>query len=298
MIVNHVEGNINCYSDLENVMKSANPDIVIHMAAQPLVRLSYNYPLETMQTNIMGTANVLEAALKCKKKPIVACITSDKCYENLDTNTPFNEGDRLGGYDPYSASKGGAELVAASFARSFYLKRNQSLLTLRGGNVIGGGDWSDDRIMTDIITALAADKSPIIRNPTAIRPWQHVLDVLTGYLMAINYVGTQKKACFEQFNIGPLKQNEATVGKLTQLACQIWGDNIEPIFDNTNSIIHEASTLQLDVTKAVNILGLKPKYDFRTTLLKTLDWYREEILCKNMAIFTRQQITNYFEEDN
>ena len=296
-LVDHIIGNINDYSNLELIMCSVDPDIVIHMAAQPLVRLSYDLPLETMQTNILGTANVLAAAQKCHKKPIVACITSDKCYENVESDVPYEETDRLGGHDPYSASKGAAELVAASFAKSFYIPANQTLLTLRGGNVIGGGDWSTDRVMTDIIRALSDESPPVLRNPNAIRPWQHVLDVLNGYLHAIENVAIKPGACFDSFNIGPEPGNEANVGKLAKLACEIWGNGISPeIVDKTQNL-HEAKLLRLNVSKAAKLLNWKSKYGFETTVLKTIEWYRAELVGECMAKYTEQQILEYFYGD-
>ena len=293
-IVNHIIGDINSYTDLETAMVAADPDIVIHMAAQPLVRLSYERPLETMQTNIMGTANVLAAALKCDKKPVFACVTSDKCYENFEVDTPYKETDRIGGHDPYSASKGAAELVAASFAKSFYMKSNQSILTLRGGNVVGGGDWSKDRIMTDIVSALSSDTSPIIRNPSAIRPWQHVLDVLQGYLLAIEQVAGLPSCCFEQFNIGPEPQNEASVGALAVMACSAWGGDICPEICANEAELHEAKLLRLDVSKAAEILNWRPKYGLSATISKTIEWYRAESTGSSMSEFTEQQIVEYF----
>jgi CDP-glucose 4,6-dehydratase len=293
-IVNHIIGDINSYPDLETAMLAADPDIVIHMAAQPLVRLSYEQPLETMQTNIMGTANVLASALKCNKNPIFACVTSDKCYENFELETPYKETDRMGGRDPYSASKGAAELVAASFAKSFYMGRNQSILTLRGGNVVGGGDWSKDRIMTDIVSALSNHTSPIIRNPSAIRPWQHVLDVLQGYLVAIEQVAELPNCCFEQFNIGPETQNEASVETLAAMACSVWGEDIRPEIIISETELHEAKLLRLDVSKAAEILNWRPKYGLSATVSKTIEWYRAELGGASMSAFTERQIFEYF----
>jgi len=294
-IVNNVIGDINRYAELEASMRLADPDIVIHMAAQPLVRLSYDRPIETMQTNIMGTANVLASALKCSKKPLVACITSDKCYENLETDKPYKETDRMGGHDPYSVSKGAAELVAASFAKSFFVPEKQSILTLRGGNVVGGGDWSRDRIMTDVVNALADQTSPVIRNPSAIRPWQHVLDVLNGYLVAIEYMGRQQKGRFEQFNIGPKSNNEASVGVLAAMACSAWGGKLQPEILEKPTDLHEAKLLKLDVSKAAKILNWSPKYDLRRTVEKTIEWHKAELAGSVMSEFTESQILEYFD---
>lgn len=293
-IVNHNIADINNYKNLENILWRAQPDIVIHMAAQPLVRLSYETPLDTLQTNIMGTANVLMAAHASGKQPLVAVVTSDKCYENIETNTAYAETDRMGGHDPYSASKGAAEIVTASLAKSFYNKNGQSVLSLRGGNVIGGGDWATDRVMTDIIEALVANRAPVIRSPQAVRPWQHILDVLSGYLAAIMYLSQQTPGTFEQFNIGPSAENEANVSKLAGCVCDYWGNGIKPDLSSAQADLHEAKLLKLDITKAVEKLNWKPKLSFEETVRKTVDWYRAESKGEDMASFTMQQISEYF----
>ena len=231
---------INDYKNLENNLCKSKPDIVIHMAAQPLVRLSYEIPLATLQTNIIGTANVLMAAHAYGNQPLVAIVTSDKCYENRDRDIPYTETDRMGGHDPYSASKGAAEIVAASLAKSFHKNNGQSVLSLRGGNVIGGGDWALDRIMTDMIEALIDGRAPIIRSPGALRPWQHILDVLSGYLSAIIYISQQTPGSFDQFNIGPLPQNEANVTSwLTSVIIGVVASN--PIYHPHNLICMKLS---------------------------------------------------------
>lgn len=293
-IVNHNIADINDYKNLENILRREQPDIIIHMAAQPLVRLSYETPLETLQTNIMGTANVLMAAHASEKHPLVAIVTSDKCYENIENNTPYVETDRMGGHDPYSASKGAAEIVTASLAKSFYNKNAQSVLSLRGGNVIGGGDWATDRIMTDIIEALIANRAPVIRSPQALRPWQHILDVLSGYLSAIMYVSQQTPGSFEQFNIGPFAENEANVSKLAHYVCDYWGNGIKPDMSSAQTDLYEAKLLKLDISKAVEKLDWKPKFSFKETVRKTVDWYKAESEGEDMASFTMQQISEYF----
>jgi len=293
-IVNHNIGDINNHQNLENTMLLSEPDIIIHMAAQPLVRLSYETPLETFQTNIIGTANVLMAALGQEKRPLTAVVTSDKCYENTESIVPYKESDRLGGHDPYSASKGAAELLTASIAKSFYLKNKQSILSLRGGNVIGGGDWAKDRIMTDIIKALEEKRAPIIRSPQSIRPWQHILDVLSGYLTAIMHVSQQPLGSFDQFNIGPVATNEATVATLSKLVCDYWGHGIKPEMSQAQDGFHEAKLLKLDISKAIKNLEWLPKYDFEKTVKKTVDWYKAESNGENMMSFTDKQIFDYF----
>lgn len=297
-IIRHNIGDINDYKNLENILCDSKPDIVIHMAAQPLVRLSYEIPLATLQTNIIGTANVLIAAHACEIQPLVAIITSDKCYENIETDIPYTETDRMGGHDPYSASKGAAEIVTASLVKSFHKNNGQSVLSLRGGNVIGGGDWALDRIMTDMIEALSEKRAPIIRSPKALRAWQHVLDVLSGYLSAIMYLSQQTPGTFDQFNIGPLAQNEADVTKLANSVCNHWGGGIKPDLTPVQADLHEAKLLKLDISKALNKLEWLPKFGFEETVEQTVDWYKAENEGEDMTSFTKRQIYEYFERAN
>lgn len=297
-IIRHNIGDINEYNNLEKILCRSKPDIIIHMAAQPLVRLSYETPLATLQTNIIGTANVLMAAQASGNQPLVAIITSDKCYENIETDVPYTEADRMGGHDPYSASKGAAEIVTASFANSFYKNNGQSLLSLRGGNVIGGGDWALDRIMTDLIKALLENSAPKIRSPKALRPWQHILDVLSGYLSAIMYLSQQAPGTFDQFNIGPLPQNEADVTKLANFVCDYWGGSIKPDLSSVQADFHEAKLLRLDISKALEKLDWSPKFGFEKTVQTTVDWYKAESEGENMTSFTKQQINDYFVRAN
>ena len=294
--VNHNIGDINTVGDLKTQLLLCEPDIVIHLAAQPLVRLSYELPLTTFQTNVMGTANLLHAANECPKKPIVAIITSDKCYENRETNRPYVETDPMGGHDPYSASKGAAELISRSFAKSFYLKNNQSIITLRGGNVIGGGDWSDDRIMTDLVAALRSNERPVLRSPKSIRPWQHILDVISGYLTAIQYASSQENATFEQFNIGPTSTNIASVCELATLVCNNWGNKLRPLYATESADLHEAKILKLDISKARQVLGWQPKYDLKETVSKTVAWYLSHEMGADMFEVTTHQVNDYFLE--
>ena len=293
-LIKHNIGDINDYKKLENILCDSKPDIVIHMAAQPLVRLSYEIPLATLKTNIIGTANVLMAAHACENQPLVAIITSDKCYENIETDMPYKETDRMGGHDPYSSSKGAAEIVTASLAKSFHKNNGQSVLSLRGGNVIGGGDWALDRIMTDIIGALIEKRAPIIRSPNALRPWQHILDVLNGYLSAIMYLSQRSPGSFDQFNIGPLVQNEADVLRLANCVCNYWGSGIKPVLSSVLADLHEAKLLQLDISKALAKLDWSPKLGFDETVKQTVDWYKAESEGEDMTAFTKRQINDYF----
>lgn len=297
-LIKHNIGDINDYKNLKKILCESKPNIIIHMAAQPLVRLSYEIPLATLHTNIIGTANVLMAARACESQPLVAIITSDKCYENIETDIPYKETDRMGGHDPYSASKGAAEIVTASLAKSFHQNNGQSVISLRGGNVIGGGDWALNRIMTDMIEALIDKRAPIIRNPKALRPWQHILDVLSGYLSAIMYLSRQTPGTFDQFNIGPLAQNEADVTKLANSVCKYWGGGIKPELSPVQADLHEAKLLKLDISKAQNKLEWAPKFGFEETVKQTVDWYQAENEGEDMTLFTNWQINDYFERAN
>ena len=287
-------GDINDFDHLSRVMNECMPHLVIHMAAQPLVLESYRTPVATFQTNVIGTANVLQAAFECKSEPIVAVITSDKCYENLEKADAFNEGDRMGGADPYSSSKGCAELVAASYGSSFFLGNGRKLLTLRGGNVLGGGDWAKDRIMTDIVTSLAADKRPSIRSPNSIRPWQHILDVLNGYMSAILHVRRQSGAVFDSFNIGPLKGNVESVATLSECACSCWGGELVPEYLAETDEVHEARILKLNIDKALRLLNWAPLLSFTETVSLTVDWYRAFYAGEDARVITQEQIDRYF----
>jgi len=296
-IVDHNIGDVGDFSHLEQVLTDFDPDIVFHFAAQPLVRLSYAQPLRTFQTNVVGTANLLEASRKSSRKPLVAIITSDKCYDNQEKGIPFKESDPMGGKDPYSASKGAAELIVGAFAESFYTKNAQSLVTLRGGNVIGGGDWADDRIMTDIFNALVNGTQLSIRSPEAVRPWQHILDVLSGYLSAVFYLSTKSPGSFEKFNIGPTANNIKTVKELVETSYNLWGAEVQPFYVDQSNNMREASLLLLDVSKALNELEWKPKFDFKETVGATVDWYQAYSDGNDMRAFTDTQIERYVSGD-
>jgi CDP-glucose 4,6-dehydratase len=293
-LIQHNLVDINDAAAIISAIKDLDPQLIIHLAAQPLVRLSYDDPLATLQTNIMGSANVMQAALLCERKPVVAMITSDKCYENKERDAGYSETEPMGGHDPYSASKGAAELVIQAFARSFFQPNQQSLLSLRGGNVIGGGDWAKDRIMTDIVNGLKDAKVPELRNPSATRPWQHVLDVINGYLSAILYVANQSAGTFESFNIGPMQENVANVGTLANKACQLWGGGIVPKVAVNVDQPHEARLLQLNISKALAMLDWKPKYDLDASLAQTISWYRAFQDGRAMPEFTLSQIEDFF----
>lgn len=283
---------------LQNQIKQFQPDIVFHLAAQPIVRTSYEIPAETFEVNAIGTANVLDGIRQLTKPCIAVMITTDKVYENRENGQAYQESDRLGGYDPYSASKACAELVIDSYRKSFfnpneYNKHHTSLASARAGNVIGGGDWAKDRLIPDIVRALAKKESIQIRNPKAVRPWQHVLEPLWGYLTLAMKMSQNPGLYADAFNFGPCASDVLTVREMTELAVNIWG-NGEITFPKLNNQPHEAGLLSLDIRKAKNVLQWKPKLNAEKALEFTLEWYKSfyNNNC-DMLNFTKKQIDTY-----
>ena len=263
---------------LERALLDFAPDFVFHLAAQPLVRLSYSIPIETFQTNVMGTAYVLDALRRLPKPCTVVLITTDKVYENQEWVYPYRETDRLGGYDPYSASKAGAELIINSYIQSFfnpadYDRHQKGVAVGRAGNVIGGGDWALDRIVPDIVRALQAGEPVQVRNPAAVRPWQHVLEPLSGYLLLGARLAQEPRRYGGAWNFGPLAEDTKTVEALVQDAVAIWGEGRYDAPTLTNQP-HEAGLLKLDISKAQTQLAWKPLYDSKTAIANTIAWYR------------------------
>lgn len=268
------------------------PDVVFHLAAQALVRPSYADPIGTFATNVMGTAHVLEAARRCPQVRAVVCVTSDKCYENREWPWGYRESDALGGKDPYSASKGAAEIVAGSYARALFpLDGRVRLATARAGNVIGGGDWAQDRLVPDIVRALAAGRAIKLRNPDALRPWQHVLEPLRGYL-ALGH-GLLTGAPFDgAWNFGPSRESEVSVAELAGLFARAWG--AAEAFEVEPSPLPEAQILRLDISKAQALLGWRPIIGMAETIRMTADWYRQKTVAPDRAAeLTRSQIAAY-----
>lgn len=260
------------YDILKKSLISFQPEIIIHMAAQPLVLKSYERPKETFSTNIVGTFNILDSALKLKNLKSICVITTDKCYQDSNFNRPFNENDRLGGSDPYSASKVAAEIITSSYFESFYKKKNISVFTVRAGNVIGGGDWSENRIIPDIIKAYFNKNKAIIRNPYHTRPWQHVLDPLNGYLLLIERSFVE--LIYDGWNFGPSSKNEINVKSLAEICNQI----ISPDYNmlrilKTNTDFYESKYLKLDSSKIKKIIGWKNSLDINKSIKWSLDWY-------------------------
>ena len=264
---------------LEDIFRRCRPEIVFHLAAQPLVRLSYDIPAETYDTNVMGTVNVMEAIRAAGSTRVAVMITSDKCYENREQARGYCEEDPMGGYDPYSSSKGAAEIAIASWRRSFFnpadfgIKHNTAIASARAGNVIGGGDWAKDRILPDCIRALEAGKPIPIRNPKAVRPWQHVLEPLGGYLLLAEKMWEHPSDYCEGWNFGPDASSIRTVREVAGKVVEHYGSgSIELAADSAAP--HEAQLLTLSIDKARERLGWKPRMDLERSIGMTVDWYR------------------------
>ncbi|HGA0511929.1 MULTISPECIES: CDP-glucose 4,6-dehydratase [Bacillus] len=284
-----IHGNITDYDSLFHALKQHNPDILFHLAAQPIVTNSYKNPIETFKTNVLGTVHVLEAAKHIDSIRGIINVTSDKCYENDGSgNQAFVESDRLGGFDPYSASKACAELVATSYQKSFFRTNTQKLASVRAGNVIGGGDWAEDRLFPDVIRAYLQDGTLTIRNKNAIRPWQHVLDPLHGYILLAEKLWTDA-AYAEAWNFGPLNEPNRTVHDVIQSIIKLWNKPLTILSPPTNTP-YESPILTLDSTKAVNKLGWTPKLSTDHSITWTVDWYKKYAFGENIESFTRQQI--------
>jgi CDP-glucose 4,6-dehydratase len=251
------------------------PDFVFHLAAQPLVRQSYEIPVETFEVNALGTANLLDIVKNLEKPCSTVIVTTDKVYDNKEWIYPYRETDRLGGYDPYSASKACAEIILNSYRQSFFLdKQDKGLASARAGNVIGGGDWSADRIIPDIVRALEKDEEVVVRNPNAIRPWQHVLEPLTGYLILGEKLVKQPLAFSEAFNFGPAANDNLKVEELVNVAIAEWGKGSYKLLNN-EKCVHEAGLLKLDISKTTDRLGWKPILSSKEAISMTVDWYKK-----------------------
>ncbi|MFV8327803.1 CDP-glucose 4,6-dehydratase [Flavobacterium sp. ZS1P14] len=286
---------------LEAELVSFQPDFVFHLAAQPLVRLSYEIPAETFEVNVIGTANVLDAVRLLEKKCDVVLITTDKVYHNNEWIYPYRENDRLGGYDPYSASKACAELVIDSYRNSFfnietYDTHQKAIAVSRAGNVIGGGDWSKDRLIPDIAKAFAAGKPVLIRNPNSVRPWQHVLEPIIGYLLLGINLATEPLQFSGAYNFGPHLSDALRVEEMLKLAIASWGKG-EYIVEKVEGQLHEAGLLKLDISKAISELKWQPKMNAEKAVSMTMDWYSEFAINKeNISVFTSQQINEFLND--
>lgn len=271
-IITQVIGDVRSLECLEMTIRKYSPEVIFHLAAQPLVLQSYRDPVETYETNIMGTVNLLEAAKNCDSVQAVLVITTDKCYENKEWLYGYRECDPMGGYDPYSSSKGCAELIVASFRKSFYEKKGVALSSARAGNVIGGGDWAKDRLIPDFVRALMANEPIEVRNPLATRPWQHVLEPLSGYLWLVALMLEDKYKFSGPWNFGPFNNDVMTVHQVLDKAFAVWGE--KSIKYDTSVQPHEANALKLDISKAIGSLKWYPVFDKESTVSKTIEWYK------------------------
>ena len=268
----HIEGDIRDLAAVEAAMQKAAPEIVLHLAAQPLVRKSYETPVETYATNVQGTVHVLDACRRSAGLKAIVCVTSDKCYENREWIWPYRENDPMGGYDPYSSSKGAAELVVSAYRRS-YFQKGPLLASVRAGNVIGGGDWAEDRLIPDIIRAMIAGDKPLIRSATSVRPWQHVLEALCGYLVIAQRLADGEEAAASGWNFGPSDDDTQPVGWIADRMTTAWG---APGWERwQGEAPHEARLLRLDCSKARTELGWRPAYDLNTALARIVEWHRD-----------------------
>ena len=295
--VRTIWGDVRNLKKLKNAVSKEKPDIAFHLAAQPLVRASYVHSITTFETNVLGTANLLEA-LRGSSVRAAVIITTDKVYDNKENGDAFKETDPLGGYDPYSASKGAAEIVIASYRNSFfnnndYGKKHSTLISsVRAGNVIGGGDFAEDRLVPDLVRAILAKKALRIRNPHAVRPWQHVLEPLSGYLLLAEKLYDGKKEYADAFNFGPEGSDAKPVEWIVKKMCAQWGAGA------TYSVVrgehsHEAHYLRLDITKAKKILGWRPQWELEKVLDMIIEWtkaYRDK---KDISAVCKKQIKEY-----
>lgn len=290
-IQNSVTGDICDLLGLTNSMQIAKPSVIFHMAAQPLVKKSYINPIETFTTNIIGTINIFEAARKIDTVEAIVNITTDKCYENQEWDRPYHETDRLGGYDPYSSSKACSEIVTSAYRNSFLSETGIKLASARAGNVIGGGDWAADRLIPDFFRSIDSDRTLRIRSPQAVRPWQHVLDPLSGYLILAEKLVTKGNNFAQAWNFGPEQSGAKTVSWIL--------DRLSKKFNNskweTEKIKqqHEASLLKLDISKAKSKLGWLPRWPLETAIDNTVEWYQAFKENDNMEEFSIKQIKVY-----
>jgi CDP-glucose 4,6-dehydratase len=306
-LYHQIQGDSLCHSVLADIMDkdrlehellSFEPDFIFHMAAQPLVRLSYEFPIETFSVNSIGSAHLLNAVRKLKKQCQIVLITTDKVYENKEWIYPYRENDRLGGHDPYSASKACAEIVINSYRNSFfsvdsYSSHQKSLASARAGNVIGGGDWAKDRIIPDIVRSLQDNRPIKIRNPHSVRPWQHVIEPLAGYLQLALKLTEQPQKYSGAWNFGPLASDTITVMDLAEKAIHLWGNGAIEMDDKQD--LHEATLLKLDVSKSISELGWSPWLNSSDAINLTMKWYRENLSGIPARVLIERDIAEYDE---
>jgi len=291
-------GDVRDLDSLQKAIKDAKPEILIHMAAQPLVRYSYTNPVETFATNVMGSVHMLESIRQVDTVKSVVNVTSDKCYENREWVWGYREHEAMGGYDPYSNSKGCAELVTAAYRASFfnpndYSRHGVAIASARAGNVIGGGDWAADRLIPDFIRAITAGQTVVIRSPNAIRPWQHVLEPLSGYLELAEALYMSGPEYGQAWNFGPNESDAKTVEWIIDQLVASWGDGASYKIDQGTANLHEANSLKLDCSKARMILGWHPKWNAGQTIDRISAWHKAYISGADMKAYSLAEIAQY-----
>jgi CDP-glucose 4,6-dehydratase len=296
-VIQDLRGDLRDREALSRVMHDFAPQVVFHLAAQPLVRQSYADPLGTYETNVMGTANVLEAVRTLPSVRAVVVVTTDKCYENREWHWGYRETDPLGGYDPYSSSKACVEILSAAYRSSFFNPaqldgHGVALATARAGNVIGGGDWSEDRLIPDLVRGFLLGQPVLIRRPLSIRPWQHVLEPLAGYMALAEGLLARDTKFASGWNFGPWDDDAWPVEKIAAVMTERWGDGASWVVDSAPSV-HEAGYLKLDSSKARAELGWRPRLRLKTALEWVVDWYQAANSGSDMQAFTLSQISSY-----
>ena len=287
--------NICNFAKLQEIFRNTQPEIVFHLAAQSLVRYSYDFPLETYSTNIMGTVNVLEAAKNCETVKAIVNVTTDKCYDNKEWHWGYREIDPVGGVDPYSSSKACSELVTNAYRDSYFKSRNIGVASARAGNVVGGGDWAKDRLIPDIINSCISNTPLQIRYPNSIRPWQHVLEPLCGYLNLACELYKDPQNFSEAWNFGPVINDDKQVHWIVKEVVKIWDESLEMNVVSLSEQAHESTFLKLDCSKALSRLDWQPKWGIDQTLKATVDWYKAFHEDQNMKSFTQKQILDYLD---
>ena len=291
-MASHTIGDIRDLARVKNAMQANQPEIVIHMAAQPLVRLSYAEPVETYATNVMGTVHVMEAARHTSSVKAIVVVTTDKCYDNKGWIWGYREDEPMGGHDPYSNSKGCAELATSAYRRSFLQGQGKAVASARAGNVIGGGDWAADRLVPDILRAFEQNQPVVIRSPNATRPWQHVLEPLSGYLSLAEQLYTEGQAFAESWNFGPNDDDARAVQWIVEQMVQIWGHGAS--WQQDGGIHpHEANYLKLDISKAKYRLGWQPRWPLGTALKHIGTWHQAWLAHEDMQQLCLRQIQQY-----
>lgn len=285
-------GDVRNYDAVLAVMKTSKPEIIIHMAAQSLVRYSYDAPIETYATNVMGTVHVLEAARQIGTAKAIVNVTTDKCYENKEWVWGYREDEPMGGYDPYSNSKGCSELVTSAYRRSFFQSKEIALASARAGNVIGGGDWAMDRLVPDILRAFEKHQPVVIRNPHATRPWQHVLEPLSGYLVLAEQLYLDGQAFAEGWNFGPNEDDARPVQWIVEHMASVWGDGATWHLDDAKHP-HEANYLKLDISKAKSRLHWRPRWPLGVAIQHIVDWHQAWLKQADMKVLCLEQIAKF-----